>query len=134
MRPLAMRVGAIFGLCLALSACLGPFAYEPIGPEMPYGYRDTQNADGGYTILVIMPEYETDISKAQTFWDRRAGELCSGAYRKIMFRAERATVYYDNYGARPGAYFLEGYAYCENAQTPAADTAPAEPQAAPVQQ
>jgi hypothetical protein len=114
-RALALAVAA--GLA-ALAGCATKFEYAPIdaATHRPYGYRDTHNADGGYTILVVMPAYSPNVDLAQQFWDRRAEELCGGAdYRKTMFRAERPTVHYDNYGGRPGDYYLEGYLYCSAA-------------------
>lgn len=125
----AWLASAAAGVCVALAGCVAPFNYQEIGPGAPFGYRSTANADGGHTILVVMPEYAANVALAQQFWDRRAAEICGNPnYRKIMFRAERATVYYDYYGARPGNYYLEGYAYCDASASepaPAADsTAP----------
>lgn len=111
------------GACVALAGCVAPFTYQEIGPGAPFGYRSTANADGGYTILVVMPLYESELALAQQFWDRRAAEICGNAnYRKIIFRAERAN-YYDNYGAHPGNYYLEGYAYCDASASEPAPTA-----------
>jgi hypothetical protein len=56
-------------------------------------------------------------------WDRRAAELCGGTQSvKTLYRAERPTVRYDNYGGRPGIMELEGFLDCgaDTASAPAA--------------
>ncbi len=109
---------------LLLQGCVTakPVVYGPIGPEVPHGYSDRQNPDGGYTVLVAMPGYSspTDL---RAFFDRRAGELCTaGVERTNVFRVHASEYYSDApyvYGSagvssrsRVGV-LLEGYVYCK---------------------
>lgn len=117
-----------FALSLVISALLGcatPVTYGPIGGKRQFGYTDTRNPDGSYTIRVIAPTGEL----AHQFWDQRAAELCSGGtYRKNIFRAEVPIM--RQYGYAPSAYggayaggsyaqdvrgapILEGYLNCD---------------------
>lgn len=104
---MALAIGA----CAALSGCAS-LEYAPMSEQNGFGYRDSINADGSYTIQIVLPEHGS-AQTAHAYWDRRAGELCGGeAYRKNIFRAERPTVHYDYYGGRPGGFILEGYLHC----------------------
>lgn len=115
---------AIAGACAALGGCAS-VEYAPMSEQNGIGYRDWQNADGSHTILVTLPQY-SDPATSHAFWDRRATEICGHTdYHKNIFRAERPTVYYDNYGGRPGGYILEGYLRCDRAEASSADAQPA---------
>lgn len=109
---------------LLLQGCVTatPAVYGPIGPEAPYGYKDRPNADGGYTVLVVMAGYAT-AAELRVFFDRRAAELCpTGVDRTNIFRVQANEYYADApyvYGsagvgsrARVGVE-LEGYVYCK---------------------
>jgi hypothetical protein len=133
--------GALAVAGLALTGCVTPPAYGPIGPESRYGYRDTRNADGSYTVRVVT----NNAGLAHTFWDRRAQELCGGPdFDKNIFRAEIPVVTYSGTATGPSGYtgyytadqygdlILEGYLRCKSdatAPAPAPEGAP--PQAAP---
>ncbi|MBI1251158.1 MAG: hypothetical protein GC189_06785 [Alphaproteobacteria bacterium] len=137
-----MRPGWIAAFAaLGLAACaVTPLAYGPITPDgSHYGYRDTQNPDGSYTILLVT----NNAALAQAFWDRRAAELCNGAsVQKNIFRAQRPVYQYTGYAtngyggggsyteSRYGDFFLEGYLRCGDAETAATETADAAPDAA----
>lgn len=108
---------------LALGGCVSGVDYVPISDKSYFGYSDRPNADGGHTVRVEL----MDGGLAMEYWHRRASELCDGKVaRKSMHTALRPTAHYDNYGARPGHYIVEGYVYCE---TPASATGQAEPAA-----
>jgi hypothetical protein len=107
---------------LLLQGCATkPVVYGPIGPEVPYGYKDLQNPDGGFTVLVAMPGL-SQPAELRAFFDRRAGELCpSGVERTNVFRMQHDDETYVNYGSQypsvaprvwTGAE-LEGYVYCK---------------------
>ncbi|MBC7768586.1 MAG: hypothetical protein H7124_07345 [Phycisphaerales bacterium] len=114
---------AVIGACAALSGCM-TIEYAPMSEQHGFGYRDTQNADGGYTIQVVLPEHSSP-TLAHEYWDRRAAEVCGHSdYRKNIFRAERPTVHYDSYGGRPGGYILEGYLDCAPSAPPAPEQQP----------
>lgn len=113
----------------AVLGCASPATYGPIGDGRNFGYRDTRNPDGSYTVLVIAPTSES----AHAFWDQRATELCDGGtYRKNFFRAEIPVVTQYGYAANPynpgyggsysqdvrGAPILEGYLHCDAAVAP----------------
>lgn len=128
-----MGVLAIAGF--ALTSCLGPLKYGPMAENNGLGYRDRQNPDGSYTILVVA----NDSATAQQFWDRRAQELCGDAnFHKNIFRAEVPVVMTSGYVANPyggggsytswahGAFYLEGYLHCDaDHQTAASGAQPA---------
>ena len=110
------------GACV-LAACATPIVYGPIGANSGYGYRETRNSDGGYTVRVVA----ASPVMAHEFWDRRASELCGGPhFRKNIFRAEIPVVTVSGYAPGPngyggsytedryGALVMEGYLYCEN--------------------
>jgi hypothetical protein len=111
-----------------------PVVYGPIGPEAPHGYRDRQNPDGGYTILVAMPGYSS-TAELRAFFDRRAGELCPGGVERANVFRLHASEYYSGapyvYGSagvssrsRVGVE-LEGYVYCKpGSDAPRAATTP----------
>lgn len=119
------RAGIVGGLLVAVSA-LGacatkPVVYGPIGEKAPYGYQDRQNADGGYTVRVVMPGH-SGPEALRAFFDRRAGELCpAGVERTNVFRMHRAEFGYAPYvhggvgvGTRTAVGTeLEGYVYCK---------------------
>jgi len=110
------------GLILQGCATARPVVYGPIGPEAPYGYRDRQNPDGGFTVLVAMPGYSSP-AELRAFFDRRAGEVCpAGVGRSNVFRLTASDQTYVNYGSpypsvgsrvRTGVE-LEGYVYCRS--------------------
>lgn len=135
-RAIALAVGVS-----VLAGCMTPVEYGPIGGENGgFGYSDTRNADGSYTIRVVLPY----AAQSHEFWDRRATELCGGPnYRKIIYRAHIPVVTTTGYAAGPNGYgssytqdvygapVLEGYARCNEAPTEAAagavtEAAPAE--------
>ena len=108
---------------LAMGGCVSGVDYVPISDKSFFGYSDRPNADGGYTVRVEL----LDGGLAMEYWNRRASELCDGKVaRKSMHTALRPTAHYDNYGARPGHYIVEGYVYCE---TPTVAERAAEPAA-----
>ena len=108
---------------LAMGGCVSGVDYVPISDKSYFGYSDRPNADGGHTVRVEL----LDGGLAIEYWNRRASELCDGKVaRKAMHTALRPTAHYDNYGARPGHYIVEGYVYCE---TPTVAESRAEPAA-----
>ena len=133
------RSHTVIGLGLAAAALLlqgcvtaTPAVYGPIGPEVPYGYKDRPNPDGGHTVLVVMAGHAA-AAELRVFFDRRAAELCpAGVERTNIFRVQANEYYADApyvYGgagvgsrARVGVE-LEGYVYCKPG--PAAPAAPA---------
>jgi hypothetical protein len=134
LRPGRTVVGAgLAAAALLLQGCATakPAIYGPIGPEVPYGYKDRPNADGGHTVLVVMAGHAT-AAELRVFFDRRAAELCpAGIDRTNIFRVHAAEYYasapyvYGSAGvgsrARVGVE-LEGYVYCK----PGADAPKAE--------
>lgn len=132
--PTAARVSAL-AVVLGLVGCVTPPTYGPIGHvENQYGYRDSQNADGSHTILVVA----ASPPMAHEFWDRRAAEICgSTTFDKNIFRAQRPIVQVSGYVSNGyggggsytqdayGDFIMEGYLRCEAAAT-SADAAPAE--------
>jgi len=114
------RYGLAALLAGLLTACVS-LEYGPMGPDRPYGYKETKREDGSYVLLIQHP----DGKKAYEFWDRRAAELCgSKIYEKNIFRAIRPTIAVPGYSATPGMPILEGYLTCGSA-APAATPAPA---------
>ena len=101
-----------------------PPAYGPMSETARYGYKDRLNADGGHTVLAVMPPFMT-VDAAREVFDRRAGELClDGVAKRIVFRAERkermseASYVYQGVGfssRQTLAYEVEGYVYCKPA-------------------
>jgi hypothetical protein len=119
---LASRASSLLLIGLALVGCAGtPLVYGPIKPEIShYGYRETANADGTFTLLVVAPGREI----AREFWEKRASELCRGPnFTRNIFRAEIQMVY-ANYNDTYGDAILEGYLRCTD--TPPPLTAPVE--------
>ncbi|HEY0435187.1 MAG TPA: hypothetical protein VGC92_01005 [Phenylobacterium sp.] len=125
MRPTPAAVAALaWGLLLSLQACATPepVVYGPIGEAVRFGYKDQGNADGGHTVLVVLPP-QTQPGEARAYWDRRAEELCPGGVSKrIVFRSERKEImspaayvqYTASFSSRIAtAYELEGYVYCK---------------------
>jgi hypothetical protein len=111
-----------------------PVLYGPIGPDVPYGYKDHPNADGGFTVLVDMPGTSAP-AELRAFFDRRAAELCpAGVDRTNVFKMQHSDYTAVNYGSQYPSVAsrvwtgseLEGYVYCK----PGA-AAPAEAAAAP---
>ncbi|MDP3748119.1 MAG: hypothetical protein Q8Q88_13840 [Phenylobacterium sp.] len=114
----------LLALLLGLGACATPKppVYGPIGDAEPYGYKDRSNADGGYTLLAIVPSHSS-VAEASSFWDRRAQELCpAGVSKRIIFRSDRkeqlipAGYVYGGAGISgraTRAYEVEGYLYCK---------------------
>ncbi len=123
------RADIILGVGLAAAAMLlqgcataKPAIYGPIGTEVPYGYKDRVNPDGGHTVLVVMAGHAS-AAELRGFFDRRAAELCpAGVDRTNVFRIQANEYYADApyvYGsagvgsrARVGVE-LEGYVYCK---------------------
>jgi hypothetical protein len=113
---------AAAALLLQGCATAKPAVYGPIGPEVPYGYRDRQNPDGGHTILVVMGGFQS-VADLRGFFDRRAAELCpAGVERTNVFRVQANELYahapYVQGGAGIGSRSrqgveLEGYVYCK---------------------
>lgn len=132
-RPLKLAGALVLG-GVVLAACATPIQYGALSEGHGYGYRETQNADGSYTVLAVAP----GDAMAREFWDRRAQELCGGTdFHKNIFRAEVPVVTTQGYApsAYPGgvggsytswahgAFYLEGYLRCGGAsQTAAAPT------------
>ncbi|KAF0179894.1 MAG: hypothetical protein IV086_11975 [Hyphomonadaceae bacterium] len=125
---------ALVGLALAACATPPP-VYRPIGPKTALGYRDTPNADGSHTVLVVALTAAT----AHEFWDRRAHELCGETFHKNIFRAEVPVVTVHGYasnGYSGGSYavdqygllHLEGYLRCETAAATAEPAVSAPPE------
>lgn len=123
------RLHRIVGVGLTAAALLlqgcataKPAVYGPIGPEVPYGYKDRLNPDGGHTVLVVLAGHAS-AAELRGFFERRATELCSaGVDRTNVFRVQANEYYADApyvYGsagvgsrARVGVE-LEGYVYCK---------------------
>lgn len=121
-RSIAASALVLVALGLLLG-CAGPkpVPYGPIGDKVYSGYKDRQNADGGYTLLVVMPAYSA-AGEIRAYWQRRAQELCpDGIKKQLIFRADK-----DSYTSMPYVYGqasvgqriytgheLEGYVYCE---------------------
>jgi hypothetical protein len=128
-----MKTGTLCALALVSLAagCVSPSVYGPIDPAIgPYGYRETRNADGSYTLRVV----SDDSAQAYEFWDRRAQELCGGPnFQKNIFRAERPVVQTTGYATNAlnpafgatytvdqyGSLLLEGYLRCDAAEAAA---------------
>jgi hypothetical protein len=129
------RLAAAITVASALAACATPIQYGALSEGHGYGYRDTQNADGSYTVLAIAP----GDAMARQFWDRRAQELCGGTdFHKNIFRAEVPVVSTTGYApsaygaagtggsytsSAHGAFYLEGYLHCTNAPQASANGA-----------
>ena len=84
---MAGRSRTVIGIGLAATALLlqgcvtaTPAVYGPIGPEVPYGYKDRPNPDGGHTVLVVMAGHAS-AAELRVFFDRRAAELCPAGTR-----------------------------------------------------
>lgn len=113
------RLGAAVLLAGVLTACAST-EYGPMGPDRPFGYKETRQADGSYVLLIQHPDEKT----AYAFFDRRAGELCgSKGFKKNIFRAIRPTIVVPGYSATTGAPILEGYLTCGDAEPVATDKA-----------
>lgn len=136
MTPARLAAGVgLLGAVLLLQGCATakPAVYGPIGPEVPFGYKDRPNPDGGFTVLVVMPGYSA-ATELRAFFDRRAAELCpSGIERTNVFRVHANEYYapgqyvYGGAGVGSRGRFgteLEGYVYCK-AGAPAPVAAPA---------
>jgi hypothetical protein len=120
----SVRGAGLAAAALLLQGCATatPAVYGPIGPEVPYGYRDRQNPDGGHTILVVMGGFQS-VADLRGFFDRRAAELCpAGVERSNVFRVQAKEVYTPatyvqgaaTIGSRSlGGIELEGYVYCK---------------------
>ncbi len=84
-----------------------------------YGYLETPNPDGGYTLMVTLPQGDHFA-----YWDERAAEICGHTnYRKNIFSAQ--TQYY-NTGQGLGLYLLapvRGYLYCDPSEPAASAVA-----------
>lgn len=123
---------ATLAVALLLAGCATPIVYGPISETSAFGYRDTRNADGSYTVLVVA----ASAAMAHEFWDRRAHELCGEDFTKNIFRAQIPVYSYTGYASngysggaytedRYGAFNLEGYLHCGAGEaSPEATTAP----------
>ncbi|HYD27147.1 hypothetical protein [Brevundimonas sp.] len=119
---------AALGLTL-LAGCVSDPGYAPIDPAARryFGYADTPNGAGGYTIRVVLPEGVEDPKSAFAHWERRAAELCGPAgYRKQLHTARRNMMMMPGYTPTGYSYEVLGDAWCSD---PA--MAPAEPAAVP---
>jgi hypothetical protein len=111
-----------------LAGCVSDPGYAPIDPvaKRYFGYSDTPNADGGYTIHVVLPQGVADPRSAFAHWERRAAELCGpGGYRKHLHTARRNMMVMPGYTPSPLNYEVLGDAYCND---PAARPAPPQPE------
>lgn len=128
-----VRLGlAALGLTL-LTGCVTDPGYAPMDPAANryFGYGDTSNGDGGYTIRVVLPEGVTDPRSAFAHWERRAAELCPAGYRKQIHTARRNMMMMSGYTPTGYSYEVMGDAWC-NDPTAAAPTPPGPaPEAAP---
>lgn len=114
-RPVKAGVAVLAGAGLLLGGCMHQAAYARIDEagKVPYGFTDTLNPDGGYTIRVLLPQWTEDPRTAFDFWERRAAELCGEAgYRKHLHTARRQMIHNPGYTPVAGDYILEGYAWC----------------------
>jgi hypothetical protein len=114
-RPVRAGVAVLAGAGLLLGGCAHQAAYARIdeADKVFYGFTDTLNPDGGYTIRVLLPPWTEDPRTAFDFWERRAAELCGEAdYRKHVHTARRQMIHNPGYTPVAGDYVLEGYAYC----------------------
>ena len=101
-------------LASMLAGCAQEIAYREMTANKSYGYKDHKRDDGSYVLLVVYPAANYAAALAYKYWDKRAGELCQGrAFHKNIFRADRPTVHYSNYGGMPGSFELEGYLTCD---------------------
>jgi len=123
-RQVVLAVGLAAAGLLLQSCATKPAVYGPISTEVPYGYSDRANPDGGMTILVKMPG-NASVAALRSFFDRRAAELCAGGVdRTNVFRVTAneyyaaATYVYGSAGvgsrSRVGTE-MEGYVYCKPA-------------------
>jgi len=134
-RSMTTRIGTALVAVSALAGCVTN-VYGPISERSQFGYADTRNADGSYTVRVVA----ASPVQAHEYWDRRAAELCgSTTFRKNIFRAEIPVVTTSGYAVNAynpaygssyqqdvyGALIMEGYLHCE--------AAAAEPTAAPAE-
>jgi len=106
-------------IVLVLGGCR-TIEYGPMGGDPParFAYAEKSNEPGRY-VLTLVGQPAASMRLMQSFWDRRARELCAGPdFTKTMYRAERATMLYGYYGGAPGAPVLEGFLDCR--ATPAA--------------
>jgi hypothetical protein len=124
----AVRTGAaVLGLTL-LAACITDPGYTPIdlATHKYYGYTDTLNGAGGYTIRVSLPEGVRDPGTAFAHWERRAAELCGPAgYRKQLHTARRNMMMMPGYTPTGFSYDVMGDAYCNDPSVLRTEPAPA---------
>ena len=123
-RPRTVAAAGLAAAALLLQGCATatPAVYGPIGPEVPYGYKDRPNTDGGHTVLVVMAGHAT-AAELRVFVERRAAELCpAGIDRTNVFRVQANEYYADapyvqgsaGVGSRSRVGVeLEGYVYCK---------------------
>jgi hypothetical protein len=130
------RIGAVAltGLVLVVQGCATakPIPYGPIADKQPWGYSDKVNADGGHTVLYVMPG-GTAAKAVRERWDQRAGEVCpDGIARQNIFRVDHpnSTVQGYAYGSiAPNSRVytgaeVEGYVYCKPADSKPAAPSP----------
>lgn len=126
-RTLCRVTGSLL-VSLSLAACATGHEYTRIDPATKtyFGYRDTQNPDGTYRIIILLPSNIPDPKLPRQYWDRRAAEICGQSdYRSNIYAAMRQTLVYDRYGGMAGNYIMEGTLDCgsETAKTVPAATA-----------
>jgi hypothetical protein len=124
-RPILLLAASTAACALAACATPEPPAYAPISETVRFGYRDRPNADGGHTLLVVMPAH-SKLADAHAYWERRAAELCpAGVAKRNVFRSDRkehmapAGYVHGSVGVGtryPVGYEIEGYVYCKAAE------------------
>lgn len=78
-----------------------------------FGYVDTPNGAGGYTIRVVLPEGVDDPRSAFAHWERRAMDLCGPAgFTKQLHTARRNMMLLPGYNPTGLSYEVMGDAYC----------------------
>jgi len=105
----------ILALGLILVGCISPPHYAELGSKRSpmFGYSEQETKEGSYVLKTVYP----NSSMAESFWTRRAQELCGGIdFEKNIFRQERPTVHYDTDGGRPGYFVLEGFLQCSQVE------------------
>lgn len=117
-------VGLITGLSLLAGGCVTDPGYVMMGGEggSPYGFSDMHNADGSYTIRVVLPSTTRDPQNAYVYWNRRAEEICGGPPAgTTIHTAQRVIIFVDARSAQAvrGDYVLEGLATCAPVAGPA---------------
>jgi hypothetical protein len=87
-RTTLAAMGAAALACLSACATVDePLQYGPIGTGgYGYGYQDSANQDGSFTVVVITP----NDGLGRQFFERRAEELCpAGIAQQSIFRVQQ---------------------------------------------